>query len=229
MTGVRSELVPKSGAGGEAMGDEQRSEPAAEQPADAALARALKRLRRRTRLSQRTLAKQSGIAFTTIQGIEDERRAYTRPVKPNPATLRLLARGIATDPERRDRVDEGKANAAYEALMRAAGYLDGIKLASGAGAGTTAALLALFDPDDLIAIERVLPVLETDDIEFLRRSIAAFARDVAAKRRAADPGGDPSDNPGDDPSRDPGDDPSRDRTASGVDTRLQHTGEPLVH
>lgn len=151
----------------------------------AALARALKQLRRRARLSQRALARLSGIAFTTIQGLEDERRTGERAIHPSPQTLRLLARGASADPEQPSKIDEARACAEYEKLMRAAGYLDGIV---GLAAGKPASVAALLGAEATVELDRILPLLAQADIAFLQHSITSAIEYLATQvsRREAE-------------------------------------------
>lgn len=80
-----------------------------------ALAEELRRWRRRARLSQRDLARLSGLSQGTIRDIETG--SQTRPKLD---TLRLLARAIATG---EDRVtDEDTAHLCYLRMFLAAGY-----------------------------------------------------------------------------------------------------------
>jgi transcriptional regulator with XRE-family HTH domain len=79
------------------------------------LADELRQIRREARLTQQGLASLSSVALTTIKA--NERGEAISKAE----TLRLLARGAATDGA--GDLDPSKADAYYDRLMRAAGYL----------------------------------------------------------------------------------------------------------
>ena len=83
----------------------------------AILAEELKRLRAERRIgSQDVLADLSTVALATIKKLEAGAVKEARP-----STLRLLARGLATDPD--GARDPDRVEAIYTRLMRAAGFL----------------------------------------------------------------------------------------------------------
>ena len=74
----------------------------------------LYQLRRQRRLSQNDLAELSGVSQSAIKLVESGQS------NPKPATLRLLATGLASGID--GKVDEGALETVYGRLMRAAGY-----------------------------------------------------------------------------------------------------------
>lgn len=81
------------------------------------LAQWLIRLRRNARLSQRNLAELAEVSLATIRDIE-----LGKQRRPRPDTLRLLARGVATDVA--GEVGDKALRRAYRILASAAGYAE---------------------------------------------------------------------------------------------------------
>ena len=104
-------------------------------------------LRAQVRLSQAALAELAGLARSAVSAIE---RGTSRP---KADTLRLLARGLATDAL--GVVDAERERVAYNRLMRAAGYIED------APPPTDAVSTELSDEDIEAAIARYLEDDET--------------------------------------------------------------------
>jgi transcriptional regulator with XRE-family HTH domain len=83
-------------------------------PTEAPLADVLRSVRREVRISQKELADVSGVGESTVKGIERGEPGA------KPSTLRLLARGLATDGT--GHIDPDRADRYYHRLMVAAGY-----------------------------------------------------------------------------------------------------------
>jgi len=86
------------------------------------IAKLVKKLRTRARLSQRRLAGLSGtVSDSTIARIEHGfDRKTGGPVKPEPETLRGIARGLASSDD--GEIDEARAVELYRELLEVAGY-----------------------------------------------------------------------------------------------------------
>ena len=146
----------------------------------AALGALLSTLRNRARLSQRELARVSGISYTQIGDLERTVGGW-----PSPLTLRALARGLASDafiqPTGYDVV---RSDAFYRQLMDATGYLTGLPV--GAPPATTEDDVRQYlagrsgdttMSDRLLALARRYPDLEPDDQLVARRLIDGWLRD----------------------------------------------------
>ena len=142
----------------------------------------LRRLRRRTRLSQRGLAARSKIAFTTIQLLEANPTNGDRVIRPQPDTLRQIATGAAYD-EETAMVDQRQADAYYELLMRAVGYLDGIATSHTLD---REAMQALLSDKALASIGQILelyPSLPPEDQVYVQRTLRSVVGAVTADPR----------------------------------------------
>ena len=107
------------------------------------------RLRTDAHLSQRTLARWSGVSNTAISALE----AGDAPA-PHPSMLSKLARGLATSGY--GVIDDRKSETAYLALMRAAGYMPAA-LAQAAVIDWREALMAKgFRPDQSHIVDQIL-------------------------------------------------------------------------
>lgn len=91
------------------------------EPERTALGQILEVLRKRARMSQRELSRNSGISYTQIGDLE-----RGDALAPSPITLRALSRGLATDNFSEGGFDAVRADAFYRQLMDAAGYLGGL-------------------------------------------------------------------------------------------------------
>lgn len=118
------------------------------------LAAELAALRRRARMSQKTLATIAGIDRNTISEAETGARV------PKVPTLRLIADGLATDGE--DERDSDRADDNYRRLMIAAGYMPTAEAPTPPPADRASVLsevTAKLGPDDAEIIDEVVDVL----------------------------------------------------------------------
>jgi transcriptional regulator with XRE-family HTH domain len=123
----------------------------------------LARLRGDVHLSQRALARLAGVSNTAISELE----SGGAPA-PHPSMLSKLARGLATSGSQK--VDEARAEAAYLALMRAAGYVP---------PNETPAVPAV--PADIEAAVRAL--IPATEVELLADTLRGLARHDERRQR----------------------------------------------
>ena len=136
----------------------------------AALGQALEWLRTRNRLSQRKLARLSGVSRETVSLIE---RGESLP---RPDTLECLARGLALDLD--GRLDEDRFADYHARLFRAAGYPTapaGTPLGGGDLSARLADLFARY-PELEVAFARVSDDLTEADIRFLKEALEFIHR-----------------------------------------------------
>lgn len=138
-------------------------------------------LRTRARMSQRELARASGVSYTQIGDLERGTGG-----SPSPITLRSLAKGLALDEFNADvGFDPIRADAFYRQLMEAAGYLGGLPLDAppkrtgeedvleylAARSGDTAV------SEQLVRLAEKYPELAPEDQMVIRRLVGTWLRD----------------------------------------------------
>lgn len=131
----------------------------------------LARLRADVHLSQRALAKLAGVSNTAISGLE----SGDAPA-PHPSMLSKLAHGLATSGS--GTTDERHAEAAYLALMRAAGYLPPVE-PTPVSSDMEAALTALIPADEAEMLADTLRGLARHDERRRRFLLKTFGLSVS--------------------------------------------------
>jgi transcriptional regulator with XRE-family HTH domain len=139
------------------------------------VAETLKNLRRRARLSQKELAGLSGVSDAAI-GLIERGKSH-----PQPDTLRLLSKGLATDVD--GNLDSDRAEDLAEELMLAAGYLhprsSGRELKPEDRVNDALAR----HPNIRISLAQAGPDLDDDDAEMIVGFIDMLARRKVTQRR----------------------------------------------
>lgn len=129
------------------------------------------RLRGDVHLSQRALARLAGVSNTAISGLE----SGVAPA-PHPSMLSRLARGLATSGSHA--VDERRAEAAYLALMEAAGYVPPSEVTP-VPADIVAELTAMFPPEEAELLADTLRGLARHDDRRRRFLLRTFGFQVS--------------------------------------------------